>query len=183
MTTIDWIIGVLVRPSSTYQKAAAEMRFGYWWILAAVGTLEVVIGLYSPTLQLDPAFSANSVAFLTLTYLIILFDIQALLLLGSGRLFGWQISWVDALRVIGLSWSVLFLEDVLTFYPAIKGLDQINLWMGLPLFTWYLVALTFGIKALSGLSLSRSALLAALASIPWRGALLLLYLTAPNVAL
>lgn len=157
------------------------MRLGYWWILLAVSTLEVVIGLYSSTLRLDPDFNANSVVVLTLAYLIILFDIQALLLLGAGRLFGWQINWVDSLKVIGLSWSVLFLEDIITFYPALKGLDATSLWMGLPMFIWYLIVLTFGVRALSNLSITRSALLVALASIPWRGALLWLYLIAPKI--
>jgi hypothetical protein len=180
MTTIDWIRGILIRPSSTYQRASSEMRLGYWWILMAVCTLEVVIVLYSPTLRLDPAFNANSVVILTLVYLIILFDIQAILLLGAGRLFGWQVTWVHALKVIGLSWSVLFLEDIITFYPSLKGLDQISLWMGVPMFIWYLVVLTFGVRSLSGLSITRSAMLVALASIPWRGALFWLYLSAPK---
>lgn len=171
-----------MRPSSTYQKAATEMRFGYWWILIAVSTLEVVISLYSPALRRDPAFNANSVVILTLAYLMILFDLQALLLLGAGYLVGWQIRWVDALKVIGLSWSVLFLEDIITFYPSLKGLDQTSLWMGLPMFIWYLVVLTLGVRALSGLSVNRSALLVAIASIPWRGALLWLYLISLETA-
>jgi len=182
MTTIDWIIGIALRPSSTYQKAESEMRFGYWWIVIGVCSLEVVMGLYSPSIRLNPAFDANSVVFLTLAYLIILFDIQALLLLGAGRIFGWQVSWVNALKVIGLSWSVIFVEDLITFYPSLKGLDQTTLWIGLPMFIWYLVVLSIGVRTLSGLSFQRSALLVALASIPWRGGLLWLYLGATSGA-
>lgn len=100
--------------------------------------------------------------------LLILLDIQALLLLGAARLFRWRLTWPEALKYMGMAWSVHLLESLITFPLAVKGQTMALLWIGLPFFIWYMVALTAGVIRLAGLSLGRALLLSLAATVPWQ---------------
>lgn len=175
MTVLEWVTGVLFRPGETFHRAQHELRFGYWWIVLCVFTLEAVAAIYSPYSSPDPWLDTRTILLFVATFLIILFDIQALLLLGAARIFGWQLSWPDALKYIGLVWSLALAEDIVTFYPALTGHRMLVLWVGLPFFLWYLTALSAGIRRITGFSWARAWAISLSASILWRGALL--YLT------
>jgi hypothetical protein len=168
---LEWVAGVLFRPAATFERARQNLRFGYYWILLSVFTLEIVGEIYSPPIgPSEPPVAATDVALWVALILMIRFDLQALLLLGAARAFGWRISWAEALKYIGLAWSVLLVEDIATFYLALKGYYTPLMWLGIPFFLWYLISLSAGVRRLSALPWWEAALLTLLASVPWRAA-------------
>lgn len=165
----DWILSVALRPGATFEYARQHLRFGYWWIVLTVMTMEMVMLIYAPI----PGGSTTSAGtgdliFVYGVWFLLLFDLQALLLLGAARLFRWQLSWADALKYMGLSWAVLFFEDAVGFYPMIKGMHMETLWLTIPFILWYFVVLTVGVRRVSGLSPVRALAVALLAAGPWR---------------
>lgn len=175
MTVLDWILGALFKPSSTFLRATTEMRLSYWWILISIFTLEVVAAIYSPVDAGVGRMEPFVVGLYTITFIMVLFDVQGLFMMGSARLFGWPLPWIDALKYTGLSWSVLFLEDVITFYFMLKGNHLVILVVGILMYAWLAITLSAGIKAVSGLTWMKSSAVAILASAPWRGGVLWLY--------
>lgn len=169
----EWIFGVAFRPGATFERAREQLRFGYWWIILTVITLEAVVGTYGrggfgTDLWLDGAI------FVTM-YDLILFDIQALMLMGAARLTtGWQLSWIEAHKFSGLLWSIILIEDLVTFYPALTGMDQISFWAGTFFSLWYVVAMWIGLRRGAGLSAGRALLMTLLAGVTWRGGILAL---------
>ncbi|MGE5674217.1 MAG: hypothetical protein ACM3XM_10045 [Mycobacterium leprae] len=147
------------------------MRFGYWWILLTVFTLEVVSAIFAPPLAGDPALSWGFILTNTVLILLVLFDLQSILLLGTARVFGWRISWPEATKWIGLGWALFFIQDVVTFYPGLRGMNTLLLWTDIPFFIWYLISLTLGLRQVSGMPLRRSVLMVLIASVPWQAAL------------
>jgi hypothetical protein len=165
---IEWIVGALFRPSATFARARHELHFDYWWILLSVLTLNILVALYRP---LPPGQESVPTLFLILyvsTVLLVLLDLQALLLLGVGRLFRWQLTWAETLRYVGLAWSIHLLENMITFPLALQGESVALLWIGIPFLVWYVVILTAGVRQLSGLSLSQSLLITVMATLPWQ---------------
>lgn len=162
------MLGVLFRPAATFDWARQNLRFGYWWILICVFTLDIVTEIYSPALVGQPAISGSAIALMVILYLTLLFDLQAALFLGVSRAFRWRISWPEALKYVGLAWSLLLIEDIFTFFPALKGWNMTALWISVPFLLWYLVAFTIGVKRLSGFSGWKAFLLVALATLPWQ---------------
>lgn len=175
MTVLDWILGALFKPVTTFVRSQTEMRLSYWWILISVFTLEVVAAIYGPkdsgVVRVDPFVTG----LYTVTFIMVLFDVQALLLMGGARLFAWRLPWIEALKYTGLSWSVLFFEDVLTFYFMLKGDHTLVLAAALPMFVWLAITLSVGVRAISGLTWIKSISIALLATAPWRGGVLWLY--------
>lgn len=164
----EWVFGVAFRPGATFDRSRESLRFGYWWIFLTVVTLESVIATFSVNgygvdLWVDGAL------FMALQSLI-LFDIQALMLMGAARLTaGWPLSWIESHKLTGLLWSIILLEDLATFYPALKGQDLVSLWAGGFFSLWYAVVMFIGIRRVSGLSAARSLLMTLLAGVTWRG--------------
>lgn len=165
---IEWVAGVLFRPSATFEHARQHLRFGYWWIILSVFTLETVASLYMPATEPVTAVPTDVFVMFMAFYTLFIFDIHALLLRGAAWALGWKLLWSDALKYTGLSWSVILLEDIVTFYPMLKGQVAIVLWAGLPFMLWHLISLTSGVKRLTGYAVWRAALVAAVATIPWR---------------
>lgn len=167
---VEWVAGVLFRPGATFERARQHLRFGYWWILLSVLTLETVMALYSPMRPGQPDVTPEDLIFVTAAYLLVRFDLQGLLLLGAARAFQWQISWSESLKYIGLGWAVLLAEDIATFYPALKGYDSIILWASVPFFAWYVMSLAAGLKRVTTLPLWKVLVIVTVASVPWRAA-------------
>lgn len=151
------------------------MRFGYWWILLAVFTLEIVVAIFAPVPAAQAPLDTHVLVLFSLTFLMVVFDIQALLLWISGRSLGWAVTWQDSLKYTGITWSVLLVEDIVTFYWAVKGQNTVVLVLGFPFFIWYVAALAIGVRAVSGCTGGRAFAIALLASVPWRAGLLWLY--------
>lgn len=177
---IEWVIGVLFRPAATFERAKEHLRFGYWWILLSVFTLEIVTELYRPLLANEPAVSPGDLIFFLLVVLMLLFDLQGLLLWGAARAFEWRLRWGDALKYVGLSWSVLLVEDIVTFYPALTGQSLLVLLLGLPFALWHLIILAIGIRQVTGLTRAKAWLMAIMATLPWR--ILLFWLAWQSIA-
>ncbi|MDB4896300.1 MAG: hypothetical protein JWN15_2562 [Firmicutes bacterium] len=167
---LEWVAGVLFRPGATFERARKELRFGYWWIVLSVMMLEAVMQVYSPVRAGQADATPADLIFVTAAYLLLRFDIQGLLLMGVARAFQWQLSWSESLKYIGLGWAVLMAEDIATFYPALKGYDNIILWASIPFFAWYLISLTAGLKRITAWPLWKVLLIATLATVPWRAA-------------
>lgn len=167
----EWILGVAFRPGATFDRAREHLRFGYWWIFLTVVLLESVVGTYGVNgygidLWLDGAL------FMALQSLI-LFDIQALMLMGAARFIAnWQLSWIEAHKITGLVWSIIVIEDIATFYTGLKGLHQINLWAGVFFSLWYVVVMFIGLRRVSGQSAAKALLMTLLAGFVWRGGIL-----------
>lgn len=162
----QWVFGILLRPGDTYVRARDQLRFGYWWILLSVFTLESIFEVYrvSPPLPLGvtPSMAVMNVIIVLMIY----YDLQALCLLGAGRVFGWRISWPEALKYAALGWSFFLLQDLVFFSYNVQGNFAFLIWAGLPFSLWYLLALTAGVKRLANLSTGRAFLLATLAVVP-----------------
>jgi hypothetical protein len=162
----EWILGVLLRPGTTFHKAQSELRFDYWWIVLCAMTLDGVVIWQSAEFRSNPSLGFGNLLITVLMISVILLDVQAVLLFGVGRLFHWAITWADALKYIGLSWAIILFESVATFYPSIKGLFATSFWVTLPFRLLYVLVLTAGVRRVSGLPLSRSLLVAAAAALP-----------------
>lgn len=168
---LDWVKGVLIRPGETFAQAEHHLRFGYWWILLSVFSLEVVGTIYSPQLEPELREQMGIVVLWSLTVLMLLFDLQALLLVGAARILGWQLTWRDSLKYIGLSWSVILLESATGFVPALLGYSETVLWMGIPFGLWYVAALFAGVRRVTGFTSLRALALTLMAAIPWQAGL------------
>ncbi|HWI53540.1 MAG TPA: hypothetical protein VNT01_15465 [Symbiobacteriaceae bacterium] len=169
----DWIMGVALRPGTTFERSREQLRFGYWWIVLAVISLEAVVGIYRPVNGLGTENWPDA-AFWVLMYDLVLFDVQALFLLGAGRLLRWQLTWADATKLCGLVWSVIFLEDLFNFYPALKGLEQLEVYISAVFSLWYVIVMLIGIRKVSGLTMGKSLLVTLMAGVTWRGGVLAL---------
>lgn len=167
----DWIMGVALRPGTTFERSREHLRFGYWWIVLAIISLEAVVGIYRPAVGLGTD-NWPDIAFLVFMYDLVLFDLQALFLLGAGRALRWQLTWADATKLSGLVWSIIFLEDLFTFYPALKGLKQVEVWISAAFGLWYVIVMAIGIRKVSSLSPWKSLLVTLMAGVTWRGAIL-----------
>lgn len=167
-----WVAGTLFHPAATFGRARDELGLEYWWILCSVFTLEAVIEVYRPPLPGETAgLSAGTATLFVLVALLILYDLHALFFRGAAWALSWPISGPEAYRYVGLAWSVTLAEDIVAFLPALLGQYKVVLWISLPFLLWYLIALTAGVRRLSGFSAMRSLLLTLLATIPVRGAL------------
>lgn len=175
MTFADWVLGVLFRPAATFEYARQNLRFGYWWILLSVLTIETVTAIYSPPLPGGPSLSVEDTVFTMFIWLLLLFAVQALLLMVAARVFGWQLPWMEALKYTGLLWSIVLVEDLFAFYPALTGNHRVTAMIALPFIAWYVWALAMGIKRLTGLSTPRALVTSAMATLPFRLGLLWLY--------
>lgn len=171
---LEWVLGVLFRPAATFQRAQQHLRFGYWWILLSVFTIEAVAGIYGP--KPDGRDVDSGLLLLALAIeLLILFDIQALFLMAAGRAFAWRVSWPDSLKIVGLLWSFDLVASIATFLPALKGQYHFILWAMFPFWLWSLIALAAGVKRLTGLPAWKAILLAAMASVPYQAIIVWLY--------
>ncbi|HWH70877.1 MAG TPA: hypothetical protein VNT26_15925 [Candidatus Sulfotelmatobacter sp.] len=164
------MIGVALRPGTTFVRSREQLRFGYWWIVLTVMMLETVITVFHPKFGVGAEAWVDAAFFMAMQDLI-LFDIQALMLLGSGRLLRWQVTWPDATKFSGLLWSIILLEDLVTFYPAMKGYDLIEFSISAVFAVWYVAVMAIGVRRYSGLNSGKSLLLALLAGLTWRGAI------------
>lgn len=163
----DWIMGVALRPGDTYEKSRQHLRFGYWWIVLTAMTLESVMAIFRAKNGLGTEDWANSALTVSMM-LLIMFDVQALMLLGAGRLLQWPVTWAEATKFCGLLWSILVLEDLFTFYPALKGFDYVEVWISAAFSLWYVGVMAIGVLRVSGLNAWRSLLVTALAGVTWR---------------
>jgi hypothetical protein len=169
----DWVFGILTRPGDTFHRAEEEMRFGYWWILLSVFTLETVMMVFgapadlrSESLDLIP---------MDLLWLLILFDLQVLFAMAAARAFRWQLTWRAGVKFIGLVWAVLLAEDLVTFYPSLANMEHLVRWLSIPFVLWYLVVTAAGARRLSGISTGKAILFALMAAGPWRLGLYAMY--------
>lgn len=172
MSILDWVLGAVFRPAATYEYARDHLRFGYWWIVLSVFTLEIVIGLYSPA---NRDFDSGRVLLYGITMLMLLFDLYGLLLFGAGKAFGWHLTWPEALKLIGLTWSVRFLEDVVIFYPTLRELHSVVLWASVPFTLWHLLSLTVGVRSAYRLPTWKALLIGLITILPLRLAEVWLY--------
>ena len=167
----EWIFGVAFRPGATFERAREHLRFGYWWIFLTVVTLESVVGTYGvhgygTDLWVDGAL-------FMMLQMLILFDIQALMLMGAARLTAnWQLSWIDAHKFTGLLWSIMVIEDTATFYHGLHGMEQVTLWAGAFFSLWYVVVMFIGLRRFAGLTPIKALLMTLLAGVVWRGGIL-----------
>jgi hypothetical protein len=167
-TFLTWVRGVLFRPADAFQRARTQLRFGYWWIILSAFTLETVIAAFtSPEFhdQLDLAILGS------VLYYSIIIHVQTVLLLVAARTFQWPLTFGEALKYVGLGWSVQFIEDVILFYPMLAGWDRLTLWLDLPFFVWYVIVMSAGLGRVSGLSRGKALLLTLMATLPWWGGL------------
>lgn len=175
---LEWVFGVLFRPAATFERARQEMRFGYWWILVSVLTIQVVMDLYSPSLPGVDRLSMGDAIWYEAIMLMIIFDLQALFFVAAARAFHWKLPWAEASKFIGLMWSVLLIEDFATFYPSLRGNYPLVLWIELPFFALYLLSFSAGVRRLTGLATWRSMLMVLMAATPVRAGLFWLEWTA-----
>jgi hypothetical protein len=168
----DWVIGVLTRPGDTFDRAQQEIRFGYWWILLSVFTLETVMMVF--LLPPDLNVATADVVVVHIAYLLILFDVQAAFVWAAARAFAWQVPWGAAVKFTGLLWAVLLLEDMVTFYFTLAEKPLLSLWISTPFVVWYLLAAFVGLRRLSGMATGKALLLTLMAAAPWRLGLYLL---------
>jgi hypothetical protein len=166
----DWVMGVLFRPSGTFERSRTQLRFGYWWIVLCVMTLDCVLTIFHPRVGTGIDNWSITVWSVILQDLV-LFDVQALLLLGAGRLLGWKASWPEVVKLTGLLWSFLLLGDLVSFYPSLKDLTTVELSLTAFFGAWYVIAAAIGIRKVAGLSVWRSFLLALTACGVWQGGL------------
>lgn len=179
MALPDWISGMLLRPGHTYKQAESEMRFSYWWILLTVVTIEAVMTIYHPSIRSAvPSVSAGSVVLSLVNLLFFIFSIQVFLLFGVSRAFGWHLAFPAAVKFTGLTWTYFLVEDIVTFLPYLREQDALVFWISIPFLLWRIAAQAVGVRALSGLSLARSVLIALAATLPWQLPLLYLNWTA-----
>lgn len=40
---LSWVNGILFRPAATFEWSRDHVRFGYWWIVLSVMTLNAVV--------------------------------------------------------------------------------------------------------------------------------------------
>lgn len=168
MSVDQWILGALFRPGETYTKAKEQMRFGYWWVIIAVLTLECVMAVYDPATRKDPLADTYTITLVMISEGLFWYYLSSGLLYGAARLFGWQPSWLEALKYTGLAWAAIFTEDIVTFYWSLRDNYRVLMWLSLPFILWYLITLAIGVRKVSGLSVLKSALVATGATLPWR---------------
>jgi hypothetical protein len=166
MSVMDWIWGIIRHPVRTYDLARQEMGNDFWLIIAAVLSLHVVTLLYGPHGPDGRKLAFNEAMLVAVMHLILLVQIQALLLMGTARVFGWRPAYDQTLKIVGLAWSVLLVQTVLAFYPLLKGMTRLLLWASLPLDVWYAIVVTFGVWRWGDVPLWRAGAITALAVIP-----------------
>lgn len=168
---LQWVFGMLFRPGDTYLRAREQLRFGYWWIVLSVFTLESIFEVYRVNPPLPLGISASEAVLNVIIVLLIYFDLQAVCLLGSARVFGWQITWAEAVKYAGLGWSFFLIQDLAFFSFNVRGDFDFLIWAGLPFSLWYLIALTAGIRRLANLTTLRALMVATVAFVPLEAAL------------
>jgi len=170
---IDWILGALFRPGDTFDKARNQLRFGYLWILLCAYTIDVVVTYHSPVQMGDPA-PWDFVAMYVLLWYLILFDLQTLLLWGAARLFRWALPWREAAKFVGLSFSVLVVENIVLFYPMLKDMRVLFFWGDIIFVVWLFAIMMTGLKRITGLGLWHSLALTTVAVLPLQLAMIAL---------
>lgn len=174
MALPDWILGLLFRPGQTFVKAHREMRGAYWWILLSVYTVESVMLLFSSSVRsMIPSPPVDLILYNLLIFFLLIFSAQTICLLGAGRFLGWPIGLREAMKFTGLTWSLFLLEDLVTFYPYLKGQENLLFWLAIPFLLWRMAVQTIGVRQISGLPAVRSALIVLLATLPWQVPLLI----------
>ncbi|MFZ5817086.1 MAG: YIP1 family protein [Bacillota bacterium] len=173
MALPDWILGILFRPGETFERARTEMTLSYWWILLSVFTLEAVLILNHPQVgRMVPTPPADLILFNLGVFLLSVYATQVFCLFGVGWLFGWRVSFADAMKFTALVWSLFLLEDMVTFYSYLKEQTVLLFWVSIPFLAWRLVAQSLGISRVSGMPLWKAALVVVLATLPWQAPLL-----------
>ncbi|HYF93187.1 MAG TPA: hypothetical protein VD969_13235 [Symbiobacteriaceae bacterium] len=165
----DWIMGVALRPRVTFERSREHLRFGYWWIVLTVMSLDAVMGIFHPESVFGREAWVDATLFVVMFDLFI-FDLQALMLLGAGRVLGWSLTWPQAVKFCGLLWSINVLEDLFVFYPSLKAIAQIELWTMGFFSIWYVIVMAIGVRRISGLSGWKTLVVTLLAGATWRTA-------------
>jgi hypothetical protein len=164
----DWVMGVVFRPSSTFERSRTQLRFGYWWIVLCVMTLDCVLSIFHP--RVGTGVDAWSITVWSVILQdLVLFDIQGLLLLGVGRLQGWKATWPEVVKLTGLLWSFLLLSDLAVFYPGLKDMTTVELALTALFGAWYVIAAIIGIRKVAGLPFWRALLTGLVACGLWQG--------------
>ena len=168
MALPDWVRGMLLRPAETFAQAQTQMRYAYLWILLSVFTVEAVMLLFDPDIRTAaPSVPAGLLILNLLNLQLTLFVIQAVLLLWSSRLFGWQIGLQEAAKYTGLVWVLFLVEDIITFIPYLTQRDWLVLLVSFPFLLWRIAAQTAGVRRISGLSRARALAIVLVATLPW----------------
>lgn len=173
----DWVLGVIFRPGTTFLKARKHLRGDFWWIFLSVATLETVIGIFASPDRDEFIRMWDSVATFQVMFLLMLLSIQALSLLAAARMFRWELPWSDAVKYVGLTWSVLLVEDIVTFIPAILGKDELGIRLSAGFVVWSIVALGAGVRRIARMPFWQALLLSAMALGPLRLLFFWLYYT------
>lgn len=174
----EWIAGMLLRPGATFLRAREELRFGYWWIVLSVMVLDTVATIFSSPDRAELIANLDLTIMTCVGFLLIAFDLQALFVMGAGRLVGWPVSWADALKYTGLLWAFLFLDEIITFYPALKNYEAYSTAGSALVLVWYAVSVTIGIRRLTGVSVWRGLLFTFVSAWPWPLAFMILHIVA-----
>jgi len=164
----NWVLGVMFRPGATFLKARKHLRGDYWWIFLSVATLETVILIFSSPNRDEYMRLWDSVATFQLLFLLTLLSIQALSLLAAARMFRWEMAWAEAMRYVGLSWSILLVEDIATFLPAIAGKEELGIRLSVLFVVWSILALGAGVRRITRMAWWQALLLATMALAPLR---------------
>lgn len=166
MSLAEWVWGVLRHPVRTYDLARREMGNDFWLIIGTVLSLYVVALLYGPQGPEGQQLSFGEAVLVAMIHFVLLVQIQALLLMGTARLFGWRPPYDQALRLVGLAWSVLLIQTVLAFYPLLTGMTRLLFWASLPLDLWYVAIIAVGVWRWGAVSPWKAGAIAALAVLP-----------------
>jgi hypothetical protein len=164
MTLPALIWGMIRRPAVTCDRARREMGGDFWFIILTVLSLQVVLFLHSP-LAVERLTLGQALVVAGIHY-VLLVQVQALLLMGTARLFGWRPSFMELVRLIGLAWSILLVETLLGFYPVLTGMQKLLFWGALPIDLWYVAVLSIGAWRWSGLTPWQAAAAVVLAILP-----------------
>ncbi|MFZ5825954.1 MAG: hypothetical protein ACOY94_16790 [Bacillota bacterium] len=176
MALPDWILGVLFRPGETFERARTEMTYSYWWILLSVFTIEAVMMVNDPVIRrMVPTPSNADIIYNWAVFLLLIFTFQGLCFFGAGRLFGWAITWSEALKYTGLTWALFLLEDMVTFYPFLREQRTLLFWVSLPFIVWRIGVQTAGVRRLAGRPAGVALAIVLVGTLPWQ--LPLLYLS------
>ncbi|HYG56598.1 MAG TPA: YIP1 family protein [Symbiobacteriaceae bacterium] len=164
----DWVLGTIFRPGATFVKARRHLQAEVLWIFLCVLTLETVIAIFQSPDRGDLIPLWSVVALRLANFLAMILFMQTISFFGAARIFGWAVPLAESLKYVGLSWSILLLEDVVTFIPVILGHEALGIRLSLAFVAWSVGAMATGLRRVTRMASWQAILLAAMALAPMR---------------
>lgn len=152
MTVLDWVWNVMRRPGVAYERARHEWGSEIWLVILSALTLQAVAALYGPSTPGGERPTLDHILFGTALHFFLLVQVQAMLLAGTVRLFGWKPGYKVTLRLVALAWGILLVESIVAFYPLLIGMKWPLFWGMIPLDIWYAGVLAAGVRGWGNLT-------------------------------